>query len=165
MARKSPHSPKFLADTQERRLKALEGVLAGKTQRQIADEMGYSFQAVSKWIKEAIADITRPKAEELIEIQNQRFDRLLAGVWSDATQGDTWKIDRALAIEDQRARLLGLYKHTELKVIADAKGGLSAETASMVGSFFDKLATLVANETDTEDAGEPEPEDAEGENE
>lgn len=151
MARKNTHSPATLAETQQKRNKALEMRLAGKTQQQIAVEMGVHKSTVSGWIKDAIADITRENAEEYIQIQQNRFDAMLAGIWSDATRGDTWKIDRALAIEDQRAKLLGLYKTAELKAIADAKGNVSEESKSMVGQLVEALHAAYEQDKAAED--------------
>lgn len=153
MARKHTHSPEVLAETQEKRNKALELRRSGMTQAQIAKKMDVSTSTVSKWISQAIRDITRENAEEYIEIQQQRFDAMLAGIWKDATHGDTWKIDRALAIEDQRAKLLGLYKAAELKVVADAKGKVGEESKSMVGQLVNVLHALHAqDQADNEDS-------------
>jgi predicted transcriptional regulator len=164
MARKNPHSPEKLAETQRNRNRALEMRLAGKTQQQIAAETGWSKQRVSAYIQEAIAGITRENAEEYIELQNQRFDAMLAGIWNDATHGDTWKIDRALAIEDQRARLLGLYKTAELKAVADAKGNVTEDATSMVGALvaaFDTYAKgKAASQGEAESADDNDEQDA-----
>ncbi|MBF6394111.1 helix-turn-helix domain-containing protein [Nocardia farcinica] len=160
MARKHTLSPEQRAGTQERRNRALELRLAGTPQADIAEQMGVSRTTVSKWISHAIRDITRENAEEYIEIQQQRFDAMLAGIWNDATHGDTWKIDRALAIEDQRAKLLGLYKTAELKAIADAKGNVGEEAKSMVGQLVDVLHALHAQDQDDE-SEQPDVEDDE----
>ncbi|MBF6538160.1 helix-turn-helix domain-containing protein [Nocardia farcinica] len=154
MARKHTLSPEQRAGTQERRNRALELRLAGTPQADIAEQMGVSRTTVSKWISHAIRDITRENAEEYIEIQQQRFDAMLAGIWNDATHGDTWKIDRALAIEDQRAKLLGLYKHAELKVVADAKGNVSEESKSMVGQLVEALHTAYTLDKNAENSDE-----------
>ncbi|MGY1946583.1 helix-turn-helix domain-containing protein [Nocardia asiatica] len=161
MARKNPHSPEKLAETQRNRNLALELRLAGKTQKQIAEETGWSKQRVSVYIRDAIKDITRENAEEYVEIMNQRFDAMLAGIWNDATHGDTWKIDRALAIEDQRARLLGLYKTAELKAVADAKGNVAEDASSMVSALvaaFDTYAQGKA-QADPEDGDDTDEQD------
>ncbi|AXK88605.1 Homeodomain-like domain-containing protein [Nocardia farcinica] len=154
MARKHTLSPEQRAGTQERRNRALELRLSGISQADIAEQMGVSRTTVSKWISHAIRDITRENAEEYIEIQQQRFDAMLAGIWNDATHGDTWKIDRALAIEDQRAKLLGLYKHAELKVVADAKGNVSEESKSMVGQLVEALHTAYTLDKNAENSDE-----------
>lgn len=147
MARKNPHSPEKLAETQRKRNLVLEMRLAGKPQHQIAAETGWSKQTVSLYIKEAIADITRENAEEYLELELQRLDAMWAAIWEqivapasdDERKGQTWKIDRALAIMEQRAKLTGSYKAAELKAIAAAKGGGNLETASMLIDLFGML--------------------------
>lgn len=157
MARKHTHSPVVLAETQRKRNLALEMRLAGKTQQQIAAETGWSKQTVSLYIKEALAAVTRENAEELAEIMNQRFDAMLAGIWEDATHGDTWKIDRALAIDDQRARLFGLYKTAEIRAAADAKGNVGEAAKSMVDKLVAAFGMAQAqDQNENEDAEDDE---------
>jgi hypothetical protein len=159
MARKNNVPVEIRAEAQRNRNKALEMRLAGKTQAQIAAETGWSKQRVSGYIKKAIADITRENAEEFLELELSRLDAMWKGIWEDATHGDTWKIDRALAIIDMRARLTGSYKAAELKAIAEAKGGISAGAASMLDRLFDAMELAVdaadaADDTDTAEGDE-----------
>ncbi|NKY60367.1 MarR family transcriptional regulator [Nocardia flavorosea] len=175
MARNRRHIPvEKLVETQEKRNYALELRLSGMTQAQIVRETGWSKQNVSKYIKDAIADITRENAEEYLELELQRLDEMWAAIWGQIVDPDsddeykrqTWNIDRALAIMEQRAKLTGSYKAAELKAIAEAKGGLATETASMIGNFFGRLEELVAaeqatvgeqdDEPDTDEPGESE---------
>ncbi|MBF6358187.1 helix-turn-helix domain-containing protein [Nocardia higoensis] len=141
MARKNTTPVEVQVAVQEKRAQALKMRREGKSQSEIARIMDVHKSTVSRWISDAIADITRESAEEWVQIIIQRYDDWLAGVYKDATKGDTWKIERALQIEDQRAKLLGLYKHAELKVVADAKGNVSAESKSMVGQLVEALHT------------------------
>ncbi|MBF6326575.1 hypothetical protein IU451_29185 [Nocardia cyriacigeorgica] len=169
MARKRTIPVETLVQTQQNRNRALEMRLAGKSQAQIAAETGWSKQVVSNYIKTAIADITRENAEEYLELELARLDAMFAAIWEDIIAGEKgveWKIDRALAIMDQRAKLTGTYKSAELKAIADAKGGLATETASMIGSFFGKLNDLVAAEQLAKEASDdPDGEDEAGDDE
>ena len=159
MARKRTHSPEKLAETQQRRNLALEMRLAGKTQAQIAAETGWSKQTVSQYIKDAIAGITRENAQEYLELELQRLDAMWAAIWEqivdpasdEERRGQTWKIDRALAIMEQRAKLTGTYKAAELRAIADAKGTTSTNTTSMISKLISALE-LVATEAEPDDA-------------
>ncbi|WP_063023846.1 helix-turn-helix domain-containing protein [Nocardia niwae] len=152
MARKRTTPVETLVETQRKRNLALEMRLAGKSQAQITEEMGVHKSTVSMWIKEAIADITRENAQEYLELELSRLDAMWAAIWkkivnpknAEERKAQTWMIDRALAIMEQRAKLTGTYKAAELKAIADAKGGVGAETLSMIGNFFGKLEELVA---------------------
>jgi transcriptional regulator with XRE-family HTH domain len=146
MARKKTIPVEKLVATQEKRNYCLERRLAGLTQKEICEETGWDKSAVSRYISTAIADITRENATEFLEVELARLDAMWAAIWEDIVNpgeddrnGQTWKIDRALAIMDQRAKLTGSYKTAEMKAVADARGNLNTETSSMVGRFFDAL--------------------------
>lgn len=161
MARKKTTPVETLVETQEKRNRALEMRLAGKSQAEIAEELGVSSSSVSRYITQAVAAITRENAEEYLQLELSRLDAMLAAIWPKivhADEGQTWFIDRALAIMDQRAKLTGRYKAAELKAIAEAKGGVSTEITSMVGSFFSRLDELVAADELAQRADEGAPE-------
>ncbi|WP_029923874.1 sigma factor-like helix-turn-helix DNA-binding protein [Nocardia otitidiscaviarum] len=154
MARKKSKPVEESLEVQQRRKRALELRLAGKKQYEIAEIMGLHKSTISSYIQDALADVTREKAEEYLELELQRLDAMLAAIWPDIVAGERgaeWKIDRALAIMDQRAKLTGTYKAAELKAIADAKGTVSTETTSMVGTFFRMLETLHEADAASED--------------
>ncbi|TDP29775.1 sigma factor-like helix-turn-helix DNA-binding protein [Nocardia ignorata] len=147
MARKKTTPVETLVETQQKRNRALELRIEGKSQAEIAQELGVSSSSVSRYITQAVKDITRENAEEYLQLELNRLDAMLAAIWPKiihAEEGQTWFIDRALAIMDQRAKLTGSYKAAELKAIAEAKGGVSAEATSMVGNFMGRLEELVA---------------------
>lgn len=164
MARKQPHPVEKLVATQERRNEALRLRMTGMTQREIAGELGVSFQMVSKYIQDAIAGITRENAEEYLALELERLDAMHAAIWrkivkprnDEERKSQTWLIDRALAIMDQRAKLTGSYKHAELKVIADAKGNVSEESKSMVGQMVEAFAAAYALDQQAEAAQDDE---------
>ncbi|MGW5519124.1 helix-turn-helix domain-containing protein [Nocardia africana] len=161
MARKRTTPVEVLTETQQKRNTALAMRLAGKQQQQIAQEMGVHKSTVSVWIKEAIADITRENAEEYLELELSRLDAMLAAIWPDIIAGEKgaeWKIDRALAIMEQRAKLTGTYKAAELRAIAEAKGGTNLETASMIVDLFSAITKAVG--TDEEQADDEDEESA-----
>ncbi|MFE2994095.1 helix-turn-helix domain-containing protein [Nocardia sp. NPDC059246] len=161
MARKKTKPVEEVHDVQQRRKRALELRLSGLNQTQIAEEMGLHKSTISDYIQHALADITREKADEYLQIELSRLDAMWVGIWKDATHGDTWKIDRALAIIDQRARLTGSYKAAELKAVADAKGNVSGEAKSMVGQLVDVLHALhSAHEAADSEAAESDEADA-----
>lgn len=105
---------------------------------EIAKLMGVAVSTVSRYISDAIRDIPRENAEELIEIELQRLDKMLEGIYADATHGDTWKIDRALAIMDQRAKYLGLYDYKQPDQSKDAR-------VALLG-FLDNVKVVVAEQ-------------------
>lgn len=152
MARKRTTPVAVLHETQQKRNRALELRLSGKSQREIAEEMEASTSAVSVWIKQALSDITRENAEEYLELELSRLDMMWAAIWprivaprnDEERKAQPWLMDRAFEIVEKRAKLTGTYKAAELRAIAEAKGGVSTEVTSMVGSFFGRLDELVA---------------------
>lgn len=154
MARKRTTPVEVLTETQRKRNLALQMRLSGKTQQQISEEMGVHKSTISLYIKEAIADITRENAEEYLELELSRLDAMLAAIWPDivaGAKGAEWKIDRALAIMEQRAKLTGTYKAADLRAIAAAKGGVNLETASMIVDLFSAITGVLGDEDDALD--------------
>ncbi|MFD3594285.1 sigma factor-like helix-turn-helix DNA-binding protein [Nocardia sp. NPDC058640] len=152
MARKNTVPVETLVETQEKRNKALQLRMSGKSQAEIAEELGVSKSSVSRYVSTAIAAITRENAEEYVELELSRLDAMWAAIWprivkprnDEERKAQPWLMDRAFEIIEKRAKLTGTYKAAELKAIADAKGGVSSEATSMVGEFFGKLQELVA---------------------
>lgn len=124
------------ATAAEKRKQALDLRRAGWAFQDIADEVGYASKgAAHNAVKIAIKEITRESASELIELQLSRLDDLLAGLYENARNGDLFAVDRALKIEDQRARLLGLYDQKPEDPTADVKGALLDFAAGLKGLF------------------------------
>jgi hypothetical protein len=100
--------PDHLAAERQAQVVALR--LAGWEFADIAKEVGYRGKqgAYAAW-KTALANIPRPTVEKAREEAELRLNALLkGGVWEKACKGDTWSIDRVLAIEKRRAELKGL---------------------------------------------------------
>ena len=70
--------------------------------------MGSDRKAVSRWVREELANIPKLEADELRQQEVERLDLLTKAVWQHAMAGDPTAIDKALKIIDRRAKLLGL---------------------------------------------------------
>lgn len=93
----------------ERQVEALKLRKAGLDFRRIAQQLGWAGPGPAhKAVTKALRDIVREPAEELRTLEVERLDAMLLGIWSKASGGDTWAIDRALKIMERRAGLLGL---------------------------------------------------------
>lgn len=95
----------------ERAIEATEYRAMGYSYREIAEFCGYSsqqgaHQAVTSVLKAAQKDA----AEQLLDVELERLDKMLAGLWQTATGGDVMAIDAALKIMQRRAALLGMDK-------------------------------------------------------
>lgn len=98
----------------ERQLKAVELRMAGRTYQEIATELGYAHPsgahaAVQSVLKEARSEA----AEEMRELELDRLNKLLSGVWEKALAGDVKAVHAVLAIIDKRSKLAGLYSPTQ----------------------------------------------------
>lgn len=148
MARKKTTPVAKAHETALRRKEALRLRLEGNNQSQVAEIMGVNVSTVSRYIAQAIRDVPRENAEELIELELQRLDEMLKGIWNDATHGDTWKIDRALSIMERRAKYLGLDNFIKPDSSKDARSALQ----NFLG---DVKAAVEAAETTPDDEDEP----------
>ncbi|BBK44036.1 hypothetical protein STVA_40560 [Allostella vacuolata] len=93
-------------------------------------------RAVARALREAGDD-----AETERRLQARRLDRALAGAWAKAQAGDGPAIDRILAIETRRSRLLAL----DLPEAAPGDdGALAQAAASEVARRLQRLADLLS---------------------
>lgn len=91
----------------ERRV--LELRLAGLTFDRIAKELGYASPSGAWYaMKRALTRTLQEPADELRRQEAERLDRMLSGLWAEATRGNTAAIQTALKVMERRARLLGL---------------------------------------------------------
>lgn len=92
-----------------RALAALDLALQGLPYREIAKRAGYAsvsgaFGAVQRELQRTM----QHKADDLRTLEARRLDALLVAMMPKALGGDTWSVDRVLAIMERRARLFGL---------------------------------------------------------
>ena len=126
------------ATAAEKRKLALDLRRAGWAFDDIAAEVGYSNKGTAyKAVKQAIAEITRESATELLELELARLDDLQSGAYEAARSGDLFAIDRVLKIIDQRARFLGLYERKPEDGAADVRGAIAGLLATMADALKD----------------------------
>lgn len=111
---------------QEKRKKALQLRLAGASLDRIVQEGIYTNKgSASRAIKQALADITRESAQDVLAMELERLDAALMGIWAAVRSGDVFAIDRMLKIMDRRARYLGLDGAPQEDNTEQVKGALS----------------------------------------
>jgi hypothetical protein len=71
--------------------------------------LGIDKMTAYRLVQHESENLIQESAAQVLELELQRLDRLLMGIWPEAITGDHQAIDRALKIEDMRAKLLGLY--------------------------------------------------------
>lgn len=88
---------------------ALRLRLLGETYQVIAQSCGYAsrggaYTAIQRELKRAL----REPSDDLRKMEIARLDLLWHAMAPKAVAGDTWSVDRCLAIMERRARLMGL---------------------------------------------------------
>lgn len=130
MARRTGHgrgedaaSPRRI-EAAEKRAQALELRKAGANYDQIARQVGYESRAGAyRAVQTALQQITEEPAKEVIQLELERLDAMLLGLWPNARKGHEGAVDRVLRIMERRAKLQGL----DAPVKADVGGKLSYE--------------------------------------
>lgn len=96
-------------------LKREEDVLslrrAGLTAQEIAVQLGIAKSTVGRTLERAFKryhDQLAADTRQILSLEVARLDRLLVGIWSDASKGHLGAIDRVLKIMERRAAMLGL---------------------------------------------------------
>lgn len=101
----------------ENQMKALALRKAGVSYQSIADAIGYKDPS-GAWraVKSALKLTLQEPAEELRTLELARLDDMLKAIASHVQAGNLTAIDRALKIQDRRAKLLGLDMPAKLDV-------------------------------------------------
>lgn len=106
------------ATVKEHQRRALELRLTGMSHRAIAEALGVSdHTTIGKRVNTALKEITREPAEAVRDMELERLDRMLVAIWDKVAGGDVAALDRALKIQDRRARYLGLDAPTKTQEV------------------------------------------------
>ncbi|WP_202638933.1 hypothetical protein [Bailinhaonella thermotolerans] len=122
----------------QRRTRAVQMRLAGVSYAVIADQLGYaSAGAANKDVTRALAATMKDQhesSEQLLRLELDRLDRLMAGVWTRACGGDVKSVEAAERLIMRRCALLGLD-------LIHRNGAGDGDVASLLGSLFTALQT------------------------
>jgi hypothetical protein len=131
----------------ERRTRALQLRVEGRTYAAIGKELGCSEQRAHRNITKELARLNARRAEaagEVTRLELERLDALWAGLWAKAKGGDDQGVAAALAVMARRAGLLGLDKPAKFAA-TDPSGDKPAQPAPDYGRLNDaELLTLKA---------------------
>jgi DNA-binding CsgD family transcriptional regulator len=119
----------------EREVRAFQLRLAGATYQQIADDLGISLGGAHKIIMRVLhrLEVTADETAEAVRrLEVERLDRMLLGLWPQATKGGQGAVDRVLRIMERRARLLGLDRPFRSEVSGPEGGPLEFSHLSEV---------------------------------
>jgi hypothetical protein len=115
----------------QRRIRALDLRLEGKTFRQIGEAMGVSEQRAWRLVTFELRRLNAKRAEqatELTRLQSERIDALLAALWPKALAGESAAVARVLDLLERQARLFGLDQPQKKEI-----GNLNGEPFKVYG--------------------------------
>jgi predicted DNA-binding protein (UPF0251 family) len=132
----------------------------GLTYQKVADYLGVSKSTAFERVQRALAAIPREAVEEYRKLETERLDTMLERVmekvtYDDGKSGFLFAVDRALAIMDRRAKLLGLDSPTKHEVIT--LGAVEAEIQRLeakLGANGDNGRTEAAGATTAPNSAE-----------
>lgn len=110
------------AVTRERHALALEMRKFGYSYDQIAEHFETSPASARGLVKSAMEQAIREPGQEVIDLELQRLDQLYRLAFTAALEGDTDAITKCLAIQQRRAKYLGL-DAPDKKELTGAGGG------------------------------------------
>lgn len=109
---------------------------AGATYDQIAERVGITREGARGAVARALAalsDVCTEEAKEVRQLELDRLDAMLLGLWQRASKGEVAAIDRVLRIQERRSRLLGLD--------APANQTIASDTAVDTVDFIPAIVT------------------------
>lgn len=127
----------------ERRAYAVSLRRTGATYREIAQSVieyfgaenvpasyshGLAYQDVQKELKRHAIDM-REELDHILELEIQRLDRMLLAIWPGVQRGHLGAVDRALKIQERRAKFLGLDAPKQTTVSAGKDTSITFEVA------------------------------------
>lgn len=125
----------------EREAQAFELRKSGANYRQIGDHLGVTPQAAHKMVKRVmamLAKLAKEDAEAVRQMELDRLDAMLMGLWPKARKGNEGAVDRVIRIMQRRADMLGIDapKRSELT----GKDGKPIQTEQRHGGLSDEMA-------------------------
>ncbi len=97
-------SPRKIARA-KKKAEALELREIGHSYEAIAKELGISRTYAFELVDEALSEITREPAERVLQVELKRLDRMQAGVYTAAVEGDQNAIVTNIRLMEHRAKL------------------------------------------------------------
>lgn len=132
------------ANIAELQRRALELRKSGKSYEEISDEMQLTDKtAAYRYVKAAIAAITKEPAEEVRNLELHRLDALLSAVWPEAMKADPQAVASAMRLMERRAKYQGLDAADKHEfTLPDPKSLTPAQLQAAIQSALEARARL-----------------------
>lgn len=138
----------------EKARQALDLRQSGLTYAQIADRLGYSDESgARKATEKLLARVEFEAVSDYRKLMLMRLEEIYSivnsALWDRKEQRpNLWAVDRAQALLDQQARLLGLYDAVKMEIShsVDWRNELS-QAGVDAGAVFEQLVQSIANQS------------------
>ena len=136
MAAKNTTS-KAKAGKQEKQEKALQLRIEGCSYREIAKKMKCSRTQAHTYVVDALKESTSriaKSADDLRDLELERLDKLIKGLYPKAKKGDTQAVTSLLKVMEQRQKLTGIQAAPQVlgEILAETGGGDSEKSSLRV---------------------------------
>ena len=133
----SSTSPRTIRAAQ-RRAEAINLRKQGYSYREIGEHLGVSTAQAARDIETALAEITLEPARELLKLELQRCDDLMAAHYARACDGDVTATNTVLRVMAHRAMLMGWSRDQQgaARVVISDGGGAGAEPRRLELEFI-----------------------------
>jgi hypothetical protein len=153
MSGESKTSPRRIEAVEKQR-KALDLRKAGATYAAIAKQLEYAGPtSAERAVKAALNATVKDAADDVRNLEVERLDAMLLGLWKMANSGNLGAVDRVLRIQERRAKLLGLDAPT--KVAPTDPTGQKEYTDANNNSALTELRSRLDKLLDKSGSGSP----------
>ncbi|MGW6376264.1 hypothetical protein ACWFRB_09395 [Rhodococcus sp. NPDC055112] len=139
MTMQTHNSRRARAKAGDRHERALQLLIGGATNQQIADQIGYASRgAAHNAVTKALAEHAERRAalaDQALTITLARLDALWRPQYVKAVRGDASAADTCLRIIDRQMKLLGLTAPIRSDVTISTRSELDAEVEKLLGKL------------------------------
>lgn len=111
--------------------------LEGYVPRDIARTLGVALETVQRHLAAVFNALTKPKAEEALQVELDRLDSYLTKLQPGIEVGDPKSITAAIRISDQRAKYIGLFAPTKVETTVITVDAIDAELERLTRQLAD----------------------------
>lgn len=116
--------------------------MEGQSSREIAEQFGLTGDDVRAAMKRMVVGMSPRYRADIVELENERLDAMMTGIFQSAQMGNVAHIETVLKIMDRRAKLLGLDAPVKTTHVADAEKTDDGGRLSSSDRLLDRLKKL-----------------------
>lgn len=116
--------------------------MEGHSSREIAEQFGLTGDDIRAAMKRMVVGMSPRYRADLVELESERLDAMMTGIFQSAQLGNVTHIETVLKIMDRRAKLLGLDAPVKTTHAADAEKSADTGQISSSDRLLDRLKKL-----------------------